>query len=146
MITTSLLLLFKRELAHLRNEVASFQSDESLWLKHEGISNPAGNLTLHLIGNLRHFIGHVIGKSTYVRKREKEFTTPFVKRSELLVLIDACELELTEAMQTLSEDDLSKVYPIQVFCTPMTYGYFLQHLYGHFLYHLGQINYYRKLA
>src|SRR6185436_17089049 len=49
-----------------------------------GQSSPA-NLVLHLSGNLRHFFGHVLGGSSYVRHRDREFLDePYASKAEIL--------------------------------------------------------------
>ncbi len=145
-IVDSLLILFQRDLGRLRDEIYAFPNDDSLWKVKDGITNTAGHLVLHLVGNLRHFIGHVIGESGYERDRAHEFGTTFMQREDLLDRIDACEREVVAALSEFNEDLLNTNYPIEVFGEPMTYAFFLQHLNGHFNYHLGQINYYRRLG
>ena len=49
-------------------------------------------------------------------------------------------------LANLSDEDFAKTYPIEVFGQPMTTGYFLTHLATHLNYHLGQINYHRRLV
>ena len=49
--------LYERDLDKLRTEIASYENEPDLWKTDEGISNSAGNLCLHLTGNLKHFFG-----------------------------------------------------------------------------------------
>src|SRR5215471_5605156 len=53
--------LFERDLKRLRQQALTFTDDQKLWALVPGISNSAGNLMLHLEGNLRDYIGRVLG-------------------------------------------------------------------------------------
>ena len=137
--------LYERDLDNLRKEIASYENDADLWKTTDGISNSAGNLCLHLTGNLNHFFGAVLGETGYVRDRDAEFANKDVGRSEMLADIDAAKNTVLSTLANVTEEDLDKPYPIEVFGRPMTTGYFLTHLATHFNYHLGQINYHRRL-
>jgi uncharacterized damage-inducible protein DinB len=60
-------------------------------------------------------------------------------------MVEATSILVMDTLQKLREDDLSKEYPQIVFDTKMTTGYFLMHLAVHLGYHLGQINYHRRM-
>lgn len=137
--------LYERDLAKLRDEVEAYADEAELWKTSEGITNSAGNLCLHLIGNLNHFFGAVLADSGYVRDRDAEFADRNVARSELLSGIDSARHTVLSTLAELTEEDLDKPYPIEVFGHPMTTGFFLVHLATHLNYHLGQINYHRRL-
>ena len=136
--------LYERDLDKLRTEVTSYENEEDLWKASDGISNSAGNLCLHLTGNLKHFFGAVLGETGYVRDRDAEFADKDVSRTEMIADIDATKNVVLSTIAGLTEEDLDKPYPIEVFGHPMTTGYFLTHLATHFNYHLGQINYHRR--
>jgi uncharacterized damage-inducible protein DinB len=136
--------LFKRDLEKLRNEVRQYSSEEDLWITEKGISNSAGNLSYHITGNLQYYVGTVLGGTDYQRDRKFEFSGK-VSRAELLSEIDEAEEIVIQTLKKLTTDDLEKLYPLKVFEDEMTTGYFLTHLYGHLNYHLGQINYHRRL-
>lgn len=144
-VTESLHELFKRDLDKLVKEVKAYKKEEHLWKVDGDISNSAGNLTLHLAGNLKHFIGAILGSSSYIRKRDEEFERKDVKRSELVEEIKATKKVALETLQELSESDLAAIYPVNYMNKEVTTMFFLQHLYGHLHYHLGQINYHRRL-
>ncbi|MEO8173519.1 MAG: DinB family protein, partial [Sediminibacterium sp.] len=110
-----------------------------------GTSNPGGNLCLHLLGNLQHYIGHVLGNSGYVRNRPKEFSDKDIPVSELFDLIDHTVAAVAKTIRSLNETTLGKTYPEKVFEYDMTTEYFLLHLLAHLNYHLGQINYHRRI-
>jgi len=145
MITETLISIYQRDLDKLKNEIEQYGSDEQLWLTSGGIANSGGNLALHLVGNLRHFIGAVLGGSGYVRDRDAEFASKNVSRDELIAAVEETAEVVTAAIAKLTADDLAATYPIDVFGHEMTTEYFLIHLATHFNYHLGQINYHRRL-
>lgn len=145
MLNKILIELYERDLNKLKTEIEEFTEEADLWKTGEGIKNSAGNLCLHLTGNLQHFIGAVLGESGYVRDRGAEFARKHVSRRELLAEIDATSIVLLKTLNKLTDEDFAKEYPVDVFGHPMTAGYFLIHLATHFNYHLGQINYHRRL-
>ncbi|MEH6537527.1 MAG: DinB family protein [Psychroserpens sp.] len=145
MIIETLIKLFKRDLNTLKKEIAQYKDEKNLWLVPEGISNSAGNLCLHLIGNLNHFIGETLGDSGYVRQRDLEFSLKDVPRTELIKQIDDTIIVVESVLNGLTEADLQKEYKRRVFEDTMTTEYFLVHLTMHLAYHLGQINYHRRL-
>lgn len=49
-------------------------TDAERWTRPMDPANSIGHLVLHLTGNLHHFVGGQLGKTGYVRDREKEFT------------------------------------------------------------------------
>lgn len=145
MIIESLKSLYTRDLNKLKTEIESYENEDSMWEIDKSISNSAGNLCLHLVGNLSHFVGAILGNSGYVRNRELEFTLKNIPRAELIKQIEAT-LEVVETtLDKLSAEDLKKEYPLEALGYKMTTEYFLIHLFGHLSYHLGQINYHRRL-
>lgn len=137
--------LFERDLERLKTEIRKYPKDEYLWVTGEGISNSAGNLVLHLVGNLNHFIGTVLGKTGYERNREAEFNDKGFAATYLENEVIVVSKMIADVLGKLSEDQLKENYPIEVFGYAMTTEYFLIHLLGHLNYHLGQINYHRRL-
>jgi uncharacterized damage-inducible protein DinB len=137
--------IFLRDLQKLEAEIMLYPTEELIWKKTGLINNPAGNLCLHLTGNLQHFIGHVLGHSGYQRNRAFEFECSFLSRENLLSEIHQTRFALAETLPQLQEAELDEGYPVQVFQEPMTTRYFLMHLATHLNYHLGQINYHRRL-
>jgi len=137
--------LLLRDLNRLTNEIESYVNEADLWNQSGDINNTAGNLCLHLCGNLQHFIGTVIGKTNYIRKRDEEFTLKNVPRAELLKQIKDTKLSISTTLESFDNNLMDKNYPIEVFKKPMSHISFLIHLSGHLNYHLGQINYHRRL-
>ena len=137
--------LFTRDLNKLKAEIESYQNESKIWYTEKPISNSAGNLCLHIIGNLNTYIGAQIGKTNYIRNRELEFSDKDVPKTVLLTQIEATIQTVNDALSLVSEQDLKKEYPILVFETKTSTEFLLVHLTTHLAYHLGQINYHRKL-
>ncbi len=144
--TESLLALYTRDLNKLAEELRQYPTEESIWRVEHGIANSAGNLCLHLCGNLQHFIGAVLGNSGYVRNREAEFAEKNIARNSLLEEIERTKAAIAKTLPALPHEQLHAVYPVEVFGKPMATVYFLMHLATHLGYHLGQVNYHRRLV
>lgn len=137
--------LFTRDLNRLRKEIELYNNENNLWRVEKNIANSAGNLCLHLIGNLNTYIGNEIGKIDYVRNRELEFSLKNIPRKELLHQIDKTIEVIIKSFDKLDESILKNEYPILVFEEKTSTEYYLFHLTTHLSYHLGQINYHRRL-
>ncbi|MGZ3861527.1 MAG: DUF1572 family protein [Flavisolibacter sp.] len=146
MLVDTLKLLFTRDLNLLRKEIELYKKEENLWRVEGEIANSAGNLCLHLVGNLNTFIGKHIGNIDYARNREMEFSLKNVSRNELLNKIDSTIHVVNTSLDKLDEADLINKYPVLVFEEMTSTEYFLVHLATHLSYHLGQINYHRRLV
>jgi uncharacterized damage-inducible protein DinB len=142
----SLITIFERDLTTLEKEINLYPDEESLWKVSGDIKNSGGTLCLHLCGNLQHFIGAVLGNSGYRRNRENEFAARYVSRMALLEEISQTKVSVTTTLQQLDPSILEKEYPAKVFDVNMTTTYFLIHLSAHLGYHLGQVNYHRRLV
>jgi len=145
MLIPSLRKLYKRDLNKLKAEIGLYQKEENLWVTDKAIANSAGNLCLHLVGNLNTFIGAVLGNSGYVRNREAEFSLKNIPQQELIKQVEETIAVVDSTLEHLDSSKLEEVYPMKVFEEDMTTGYFLVHLVMHLDYHLGQINYHRRL-
>ena len=137
--------LFDRDLKQALAELKAYQKEENLWKLSGEISNTAGNLLLHICGNLRHFIGSTLGNSGYIRRRDEEFNLKGVRRKDLVAELKTTKMVVSEVLGELTDDKLQETYPINVFGKEMTTQFFLIHLHGHLTYHLGQVNYHRRL-
>jgi len=137
--------LFQKDLDKLRKEIESYQNEAAIWQTAPGISNAAGNLCLHLVGNLNTFIGAELGKTSYIRDRPLEFSLTGISKAELLTKIDETIAVVTAALGKLTEKQLTHLYPVVVFEEKMQIGDMLTYLATHLNYHLGQINYHRRL-
>ena len=145
MIIESLRSLYNRDLNRLKTEIEAYRNEASIWKTDQNIANSAGNLCLHLVGNLNHFIGAELGETGYIRNRELEFSLKDIPQTELLAFAEATIAMVDQVLSQLTPEDLEKEYPLVVFEDKMTTGYFLIHLITHLDYHLGQINYHRRL-
>ena len=145
MLIQTLQKLFQRDLHRLKNEIASYKNQDNLWLIDHDIFNSAGNLTLHLIGNLNTYIGAEFGKRNYIRDRPLEFSMKTIPKEELIEMIEQTILVVNDSLEMVKDEDLNKEYPIVVFEQACTCEFILVHLATHLSYHLGQINYHRRL-
>jgi len=145
MVIETLQKIFKRDLEKLKQEIASYRDESNLWKIDKSIANFSGNLCLHLVGNLNTYIGAEIGKTGYVRDRDREFSQKNVPQDELVKMIGDTITVVENGLNKLKEEDLEKEYPLLVFKEKTSTGYFLIHLTVHLGYHLGQVNYHRRL-
>lgn len=138
--------LFNRDLNKLKEEISLYQHEPALWLTDANIANPAGNLCLHLVGNLNTFIGVHLGNSDYVRQRDLEFSLRDIPRAELLQKVDETISVIDKTLNGLSDEKLLEEYPIALYDGKKdSTGHILIFLSTHLGYHLGQINYHRRL-
>jgi uncharacterized damage-inducible protein DinB len=144
MLTNSLSKLYIRDLDKLIVEINLFEDETKLWDIVNGITNSAGNLTLHLVGNLMLYIGNNLGGYAYTRDRPAEFSSKNIPKNDLIEKIEQLKGIISDSFQKLTTDDLERIYPTEVLGYEMTTEYFLIHLLAHLEYHLGQINYLRR--
>lgn len=133
---------FERDLRKLIEELNMFSNEKKLWEKSGQISNPAGNLALHIIGGTNYLIGNTLGKTGYVRQRELEFTLRDIPRIEILRQLEALILTVKEIVL---HTDLQAAYPLPFDDAIRTNSYVLIQLSLHLNYHLGQVNYLRRM-
>ena len=145
MLIKTLKVLFRRDLNKLRKEIELYQQEAAIWVVDKNIANSAGNLCLHLVGNLNTYIGAELGKSGYVRHRELEFSLKDIPTSELLKQIDETIQAVEKGLDKVTDKQLDEEYPLLVLAEKTSTAYFLVHLLAHLGYHLGQINYHRRL-
>lgn len=137
--------IFHRDLLKLKTEIETYSDEDLIWKVDGNIHNSAGNLCLHLIGNLNAYIGVGLLHKSYVRDRSYEFSATLVPRYDLLLSIDATIEIVEKAMDQISNNDLSENFPINVWEEPSNMAFTLIHLATHLNYHLGQINYHRRM-
>jgi len=137
--------IFERDLNKLSEEINQYKNESDLWKTAGEISNSAGNLCLHLIGNLNHFIGAGLGKTNYIRDRDAEFSSKNIPREELTKNIQSTIEVVRNALQTVMPEDFEKDFPIQMQDKTVKTGFMILHLLTHLSYHLRQINYHRRL-
>ena len=137
--------LYARDLDKLKAEIKTFRIESNIWKTKGSIKNSAGNLCLHLIGNLRTYIGKNIGHEDYVRDRDAEFNLKSIPTQILLKQIEETKEIVLRSLSQMSAEDLEKPHKEDVLGYPMSNRFFLIHLIAHMSYHLGQINYLRRV-
>ncbi|MEX2570509.1 MAG: DinB family protein [Gemmatimonadota bacterium] len=138
--------LLLRELGSLRRELQAYPDETSLWEAPPGVPNSGGNLILHLTGNLQHYVGAVLGSTGYVRDRDAEFSSGGMERPALLEQIAAAERAVDATLPALTEQRLAAPYPEPIRGHPVKTGDFLLHVAIHLGYHLGQLDYHRRIV
>jgi hypothetical protein len=145
MLVQELRKVFIKDLQKLKEEIGLYRNEQNLWKIEKNIANSGGNLCLHLVGNLNTYIGKEIGKTGYVRNRDQEFSLKNIPQKELVNMVDNTITMLDKVMKSLIDEQLDAEYPVLVLKEKTSTGYFLFHLSSHLGYHLGQINYHRRL-
>ncbi|HEX4634313.1 MAG TPA: DinB family protein [Gemmatimonadales bacterium] len=137
---------FARDLKSLKREISAYPDERDMWRVVPGISNTGGNLALHLAGNVRYFIGAVLGSNGYIRDRDAEFSRKDVPRAEVLTEIEAAFAAMQKGLGHVTEADLDKPYAQPIGGQQLTIGDVLLHLVTHLTYHVGQIDYHRRIV
>jgi hypothetical protein len=137
--------LVTRDLRRLAQAIVAFPDDAALWTAAPGITNTAGNLVLHLEGNLKEYIGRQLGGVPDRRHRQREFSQTGFTREEMRGRVETLGQTIPGIIRRLTEADLSRAFPEMVFGRELSTVQFLVHLLGHFNYHLGQIDSLRRV-
>ena len=145
MLTQTLKKILLCDLAKLKQEISLYSTDAALWKIDKNIANSAGNLCLHLVGNLHAYIGAELGKSGYIRQRDLEFSLKDIPKQELIQKIEETILVVERVLSSFPEEKLQEEFPLLVLPEKTSNEYFLVHLTAHLSYHLGQVNYHRRL-
>lgn len=145
-VQESIRAILLRELHALQREIEAYESEESIWAVPPGIANSAGTLVLHLAGNLQSFVGAVLGDTGYVRDRKAEFQRRGVSRTELLTEIEKAIESVDTTLTALDDGSLNEPFPLVFGALQVTAGDFLIHLTSHLAFHVGQIDYHRRLV
>lgn len=137
---------FERGLDDLRQEIEAYEDEARIWAVSGEITNSGGNLALHLVGNLQHFIGAELGATGYRRDRAAEFAARSVSRAELVSRIVEARGLVRTVLSRVPERDLEMEVKAPALGAPQRLDRWLLHLVAHLAYHLGQINYHRRLV
>lgn len=129
----------------LKKEISLYKNEGNIWKLEGEIANTPGNLCLHVCGNLKHFYGAVMGNTGYVRERDLEFSGKNISRKILLNEVDETISMIEKIFDGLTSDDINRIYPIDKFGKNVTYGFIFSRLISHLSYHIGQINYHRRI-
>ena len=135
-----------RDVNAVRRELEAYPDEQSIWALPPGVANSGGTLALHIAGNLQHFMGAVLGGSSYKRDRAAEFAKRDVPRSALIVELEAAIVSVGLGMSQVSEARLAEEFPEPIAGHRVVTGEWLIHLVSHLGYHLGQIDYHRRLV
>lgn len=135
-----------RELTTVRDQLLAYPDTAAIWALPAGMPNSAGTLALHMAGNLRWFIGAQLGGSGYVRDRDAEFSLRGISRDELVQIVEAAADEVTRALAMLDASRLDEPFPLEVGGVRLSTGRFVGHLAVHLGYHLGQMDYHRRVV
>ena len=138
--------LLLRDLRALRREVLAYPDDAAPWRAPEGIANPGGTLVLHLAGNLRHFVGAMLGGTGYVRDPKAEFALRDLPRARLVEEIEAAIAAVDAALAGLDPERMEEAFPVPLAGRTLPTRDVLMHLVAHLAYHLGQVDYHRRLT
>lgn len=128
------------------NELNAYPAENTLWMPVKGISNSPGNLGLHLVGNINHFIGAALGNTGYVRQRDLEFSSQYIPRNVLIAELTRAAETIKIVLNDLNDNELAKPFPDGFWKEPINIGALLIHLISHLNYHLGQVNYHRRIV
>ena len=145
MLINTLKALYNRDLTKLKQELELYKGEENIWRVDKNILNSAGNLCLHLVGNLNTYVGAVLGHTGYIRNRPEEFSLKNVPRQELISKLEHTIDVLNTVLSSVTESQLQSEYPQPFNGNVVSTEYFLVHLATHLSYHLGQVNYHRRL-
>lgn len=138
--------VISRELRTIERELNAYQNDDQVWALPAGLPNSGGTLALHAAGNLRHFIGTVLGGGSYVRDRDAEFSRRDVPRAELVDGLQQAETAVRSTLSDLDPAKFAEPYPIPVANRRVNTGEFLTHLATHLAYHAGQLDFHRRVV
>lgn len=136
---------FERDIDKVILEIQGFPDEKHLWLTSGTVRNSAGNLCLHITGALNYFIGNILGNTNYVRHYEEEFTTKDIPKDQLISAISSAKAMVKTTFLNMSNEDFSKIYPNKLKGKEIPAYWFLVHLLTHVNYHLGQMNYIRRI-
>lgn len=147
MKTSDFLWLFDNGLNKLKEELLAYNDENAMWIIEKDIKNSAGHLAQHLVGNLKTFVGKYMGQIPYTRERDREFNERQFDRATLLRLIDETRETISKTLTNKDASFLESTFPAEAVMIKedQTNGFMLAHLYAHLNYHLGQINYHRRL-
>ena len=138
--------ILRRDVEAFARVIADYPDEAQLWAAPAGVANSTGTLALHLAGNLRHFIGLLLGGVPYVRDRPSEFARRGVPRAELLEGLGAAVAAIDCALPQVTDARLATTFPEAVGGVQVSVAEMLVHLVSHTAYHLGQADYHRRLV
>lgn len=145
MLKETFIFLYERDLQKVIDEIELYKSDDDLWKMENEIPNSAGNLALHLIGNINHYFGANLGNTDYKRERELEFSDKNISREQIVENLENATEVVKTTLQNLPEERFEEIYSEEFGGEKRKTFSVVVHLLSHLNYHLGQINYHRRL-
>ena len=145
MLNTILAELYEGDLRKMIEEVNLFKDEENLWRTQGSVKNSCGNLVLHITGGLNHFFGATLARTGYIRDRDQEFSKKGVKREELVAQLEQVIPMMNETLNALTPEQMEADFPIFFDKPDTSVSYVAVRLLGHLGYHLGQVNYLRRV-
>ncbi len=146
MMNTLLANFYERDLRKLMEEVNLFRNEEDLWKTQGSVKNSCGNLVLHIIGGLNFLIGATLAQTGYVRDRDQEFIRKGVERKVLVAQLEELIQMINKTVDALTPEQMETEFPIFFDRPKTTTSYVLIQLLLHLNYHLGQVNYLRRIV
>ena len=135
-----------RELGLLTRELEAYPTEADIWTELPGITNSTGTLVLHLAGNLQHFIGAELGGTGYVRQRDLEFSRRGVSRAELKAELDRATAAVERTLGSGRAFDWTARSSVAGGKYTVQLGDWLLQLVSHLGYHVGQVDYHRRMV
>jgi uncharacterized damage-inducible protein DinB len=126
--------------------VEAYSADDLLWRRVPGLTNVGGTLVLHIAGNVQHFLGARLGGTGYVRHRDAEFARRDVTRPTMLAELDRAAEAVRAGLSGLHDSQLADEFPDLIGGMRFRTGDYLLHLTTHLAYHLGQVDYHRRMV
>ncbi|WP_160143546.1 DinB family protein [Chryseolinea soli] len=145
MLSNVLASFYERDLRKLIEEIKLFKSDDNLWKTHGSIKNSSGNLALHIIGGSNYLFGTILAQTGYVRDRDQEFIRKGVPREDLVAQLEELIPLINKTMNGLTPEQLEAEYPLVFDGAKRSKSYLFVQLLTHLNYHLGQVNYLRRM-
>ena len=145
-IADDVVALLTRELEGFQREILLFPDDESVWQAKAGVANSAGNLALHVAGNIQYFIGAVLGGTGFVRDRDREFGARSGSRDEIIAELGKALDVVRTVLPRLTSEQLDAVFSAHRTATAVSTRRFLLHLCTHAAFHVGQAGYLRRIV
>jgi len=145
MLNNLLATFYERDIRKLIEEVNLFGNEDNLWRTYGSVKNTSGNLVLHIIGGLNYLVGTQLAQTGYVRNREQEFTSKGVKRENLVGGLEELIPMINKTLNAFTQEDMEAEYPLIFDDMKVSNSYVLLQLLLHLNYHLGQVNYLRRM-
>lgn len=119
--------------------------DSAFWHRPNASSNSAGNLLMHLSGNIRQYMLSGLGGAEDIRQRDLEFQAPSAhSRAAVESAFFQVAQKALDLLEHLPQEAFLKRQTIQGF--DLTGLGIVLHVVEHLSYHTGQIAYLTKMA